>query len=193
MEPMNDDRRQMFNRIVDYILGIGANGDASKEFVNRYNDGPKTNTARKEYLPDDPDSPPSSENPPIALGLPNIADNVMDEDGKLKEEFNTEETTIIEVPDLESSYTVKEKNEDGEEVEVTKYGTKREEVVSVVLDTEKLSKVTNLATAMTYAFALFNELDRVQDELDEKTKLIEGLEERIALLEREVNYRLSGN
>lgn len=190
---MNDDRRQMFNRIVDYILGIGANGDASKEFVNRYNDGLKTNTARKEYLPDDPDSPPSSKNPPIALGLPNIADNVMDEDGKLKEEFNTEETTIIEVPDLEKPYTVKENNEDGEEVEVIKYGTKEEEVVSVVLDTEKLSKVTNLATAMTYAFALFNELDRVQDELDEKTKLIEGLEERIALLERDVNYRLSGN
>ena len=96
-----------------------------------------------------------------AIGLPNIPDNVM-EDGKIKAEFMTTKTFETEV--------------NGEVIKKTE-----EEP-----DSNKLAETTNRATALTYAYALFTELNKIQDELDDKTQKISNLEAKVSNLENEI-------
>lgn len=96
-----------------------------------------------------------------AIGLPNIPDNVM-EDGKIKSEFMTTKTFTTEV--------------NGEVIKKTE-----EEP-----DSNKLAETTNRATALTYAYALFTELNKIQDELDDKTQKISNLESKVSNLENEI-------
>ena len=96
-----------------------------------------------------------------AIGLPNIPDNVM-KDGKIKSEFMTTKTFETEV--------------NGEVIKKTE-----EEP-----DSNKLAETTNRATALTYAYALFTELNKIQDELDDKTQKISNLESKVSNLENEI-------
>ena len=96
-----------------------------------------------------------------AIGLPNIPDNVM-EGGKIKAEFMTTKTFTTEV--------------NGEVIKKTE-----EEP-----DSNKLAETTNRATALTYAYALFTELNKIQDELDDKTQKISNLESKVSNLENEI-------
>ena len=86
------------------------------------------------------------------------------EDGKIKDKFMTPTTHTTEVNGETISETVEEP------------------------DGDKMAEVTNRAIAITYAYAIFIELNRVQDELDAKDTKIASLEKEIESLKSDIKY-----
>ena len=147
----NDQQRAMINRIAYNILDTVEGKKITKEFRKLYEGGIGAKNIDKKILNTD------------AIGLPNIADNVM-EDGKIKDKFMTSTTHTAEVNGETISETVKEP------------------------DGDKMAEVTNRAIAITYAYAIFIELNRVQDELDAKDTKIASLEKEIESLKSDIKY-----
>lgn len=147
----NDQQRAMINRIAYNILDTVEGKKVTKEFKKLYEGGIGAKNIDKKILNTD------------AIGLPNIADNVM-EDGKIKDKFMTSTTHTTEVNGETISETVEEP------------------------DGDKMAEVTNRAIAITYAYAIFIELNRVQDELDAKDTKIASLEKEIESLKSDIKY-----
>lgn len=147
----NDQQRAMINRIAYNILDTVEGKKVTKEFKKLYEGGIGAKNVDKKILNTD------------AIGLPNIADNVM-EDGKIKDKFMTSTTHTTEVNGETKSETVEEP------------------------DGDKMAEVTNRAIAITYAYAIFIELNRVQDELDAKDTKIASLEKEIESLKSDIKY-----
>lgn len=152
----NDQQRAMINRIAYALLDTLDGKDVTKEFKKLYTGGIGAKNVDKKIRDTE------------AIGLPNLADNVMDGD-KIKDKF------------LKTEYKYTEMEING------KTQTVKSDKPITEPDSDKMAEVTNRATAITYAYALFIELNRVQDELDAKEKKITTLESKVSSLESEIS------
>lgn len=148
----NDEQREIINRIVYNLLDTLSDGTVTKKFKKLYEGGINAKNIDKNLRNIE------------AIGLPNIADNVLDDSGDIRKSFMTEKTFTIEVNGKEETQTTEEP------------------------DNVKLSETTNRATALTYAYALFIELDKLYNKIDggSQEKTISDLEKRIETLESEI-------
>lgn len=155
-----DNQRLIINRIVDYLVNTIDNKDVTKEFFKMYSPSGEVNIKNQDK---------AMIKNVTALGLPDLGDNVMEND-KIKSAF-------VKPP----YYPETEMEIDGK-----KQTVKAPEPVEGDPDNEKMADVTNRATAITHAFAILQELIPIHDTLDEYKNRIEELESKVSKLESEV-------
>ena len=152
----SDNQRAMINRIVYNLIDTLSDGEKVTKKFKKLYDGGQGAKNVDKKIKD-----------VEAIGLPNIVDNVM-KNGKIKDEFLTSEYKYTEM-----------------EINGVKETVRSEEPVTEP-NTDKMAETTNRATALTYAYALFTELNKIQDELDDKTQKISNLESKVSNLENEI-------
>lgn len=157
---IKDNQRLIVNRIVDYLINTIDNKDVTREFFKMYSPPGEANVKNQDK---------SMIKNVTALGLPDLGDNVMEND-KIKSAF-------VKPPYYPET-----------EVEIggKKQTVKSSEPVEGDPDNEKMADVTNRATAITHAFAILQELIPIHDTLDEYKNRIEELESKVSKLESEV-------
>lgn len=151
-----EQKRELINRVADTLLDDS--GKVTSDYKKTY--GTTTvgaSKVKKAYTEID------------YIGIPNIEKNIVDVDSKTGDKK-------IKSKFLKSEYMTTEVN--GKKVQ------SKEKVETP--NTEAMSVVTNKAQALTTAYAMLLEFEKVYEDLDKKQKQISDLEAKIKSLETEI-------